>query len=108
MLIMVFLLIRVFAYYQDADMRDISYWSIIGRIDQFLLGMMAGVYYRRRFVEGRPLDGLAIAGTGIVLAVLYGFNQLGGGGINNYLWIFWPKTRTGAFANWLRCRCCCR
>lgn len=90
MLIVVFMLVRVFAYYQHADMRDISYWSIMGRIDQFLLGMLAGVYYRRRFVEGTPLDGLAIAATGIVLVALFGFNQLGGGGSNNYLWIFWP------------------
>ena len=61
LLIGIFLLLRVLAYLLGADMRDISYWSIIGRIDQFLLGMLAGFYYRHRFKQGKELDRLAVA-----------------------------------------------
>lgn len=98
LLIGIFLLLRVLAYLLGADMRDISYWSIIGRIDQFLLGMLAGFYYRHRFKQGKELDRLAVAAVGGVLAVLFGFNQLGGGGINNYLWIFWPTIEGASWA----------
>ena len=101
LLIVVFITIRVIAYFQHADMRDISYWSIIGRIDQFLLGMLAGVYYRSRFRESAQLDMLAIAAAGLVLLLLFAFNQLGGGGSNNYLWIFWPTLEAAAWATFV-------
>jgi peptidoglycan/LPS O-acetylase OafA/YrhL len=89
-LILCFILLRVAAYVQEADMRKVTYWTILGRMDQFLLGMLAGVYYGKKFAASRAMDYLAVAGVGLVLVFLYGFNQLGGGGANNYLWIFWP------------------
>lgn len=96
--IAVFLLIRTIAYYQGADMRDISYWSIIGRIDQFLIGMLAGIFYRTRFQQSSRFDLAAIVGMVLVLGSLFIFNQLGGGGQNNYVWIFWPTFEAGAWA----------
>ncbi len=100
-LILCFVCVRLIAYFQDADMRELSYWSIVGRIDQFLLGMLAGIYYRKKFAASRVLDYLAIAGFGLVLMLLFGFNQLGGGGSNNYLWIFWPTVEASAWAVFL-------
>ncbi len=82
-------------------MRELSYWSIVGRIDQFLLGMLAGIFYRNKFTAGRALDNLAVAAFSFVLLLLYGFNQLGGGGSNNYLWIFWPTLEAAAWALFL-------
>ncbi|MEX0965168.1 MAG: acyltransferase [Pseudohongiellaceae bacterium] len=100
-LVLTFLLLRTAAYFFGADMRNLSYYTIVGRIDQFLIGMLAGIYYRAHFVAGRQLDYLAIAGAGLVLMLLYGFNQLGGGGTNNYLWIFWPTLEATAWAVFL-------
>lgn len=91
------LLVRTGAYFYGADMRELSYWTIVGRLDQFLLGMLAGIYYREAFVAGQRLDYVAIAGAGLVLMLLFGFNQLGGGGANNYLWIFWPTLEATAW-----------
>jgi len=73
----------------------------VGRLDQFLLGMLAGIYYRDYFVAGKRLDYIAIAGAGLVLMLLFGFNQLGGGGVNNHLWIFWPTLEAIAWATFL-------
>ncbi|NKB33549.1 MAG: acyltransferase family protein [Pseudomonadales bacterium] len=98
LLIAVFLLIRVVAYYQGADMRDISYWSILGRIDQFLIGMLAGIYYRNFFRESKQFDLVAITGTVVVLASLFTFNQFGGGGLNNSVWIYWTTLEGAAWA----------
>ncbi|MBM88500.1 MAG: hypothetical protein CMQ41_09015 [Gammaproteobacteria bacterium] len=97
-LIAIFLLLRLVAYYQGIDMRDLSYWSIIGRIDQFLIGMMAGMYYRYYFRESALLDWVAIAGTVVVLAGLFIFNQFGGGRLNNYVWIYWTTLEGAAWA----------
>lgn len=100
-LILVLLVVRTGAYYAGADMRELSYWTIVGRLDQFLLGMLAGIYYRDYFVAGKRLDYIAIAGAGLVLMLLFGFNQLGGGGVNNHLWIFWPTLEAIAWATFL-------
>lgn len=100
-LVVLFLLLRTGAYFAGADMRDLSYYTIVGRIDQFLLGMLAGIYYRSYFVAGKRLDYVAIAGAGLVLLLLFGFNRLGGGALNNYLWIFWPTLEAAAWGVFL-------
>ena len=100
-LILALLVVRTGAYFAGADMRVLSYWTIVGRLDQFLLGMLAGIYYRNCFVAGKRLDYVAIGGAGLVLMLLFGFNQLGGGGANNYLWIFWPTLEAMAWAIFL-------
>lgn len=100
-LVVFFLMLRTGAYFAGADMRDLSYYTIVGRIDQFLLGMLAGIYYRNYFVAGKRLDYIAIAGAGLVLLLLFGFNQLGGGALNNYLWIFWPTLEATAWGIFL-------
>jgi peptidoglycan/LPS O-acetylase OafA/YrhL len=89
-LILGFIATRCIAYFLGADMRELSYWSIIGRIDQFLIGMLTGIFYCNYFEASRRFDYIAIAGTGLILMLLFGFNQLGGGGSNDYLWIIWP------------------
>ena len=96
-----FLFIRFIAYFQDFDMREISYWSIIGRIDQFLIGMLAGIYYRAKFKESIRFDSLAIVGSIIVLGFLFVFNQFGGGGLNNHVWIYWTTIEAGVWAIFL-------
>ena len=100
-LILALLVVRTGAYFAGADMRVLSYWTIVGRLDQFLLGMFTGIYYRTYFVAGKRLDYVAIGGAGLVLMLLFGFNQLGGGGVNNHLWIFWPTLEAMAWAIFL-------
>ena len=97
-LILALLVVRTTAYFAGAGMRELGYWTIVGRLDQFLLGMLAGIYYRNYFVAGKGLDYAAVAGAGLVLLLLFGFNQLGGGGANNYLWVFWPTLEAMAWA----------
>ncbi len=96
-LIALFLALRVLLYFQGADMRDVSYWSIVGRMDQFLLGMLAGLFYRERFQASARFDGLALWGLIAVLGSLTVFNRFGGGGLNNHVWIFWPTIEGAAW-----------
>ena len=60
-------------------MRVLSYWIVVSGLDQFFLGMLADIYYRTYFVAGKRLDYVAIGGAGLLLMLLFGFNQLGGG-----------------------------
>jgi len=101
LLLVLFLVLRIAAYFAGADMRNLSYYTIVGRIDQFTIGMLAGIYYCSYFVAGRRLDYVAIAGTVLVLSLLWGFNRLGGGAVNNYLWIFWPTLEAAGWAVFL-------
>lgn len=100
-LLVLFLGLRLAAYFLGADMRNLSYYTIVGRIDQFMLGMMAGIYYCHFFVAGKRMDYVAVAGSGLVLMLLFVFNRLGGGAVNNYLWIFWPTLEAAAWGVFL-------
>jgi peptidoglycan/LPS O-acetylase OafA/YrhL len=60
-----------------SNLNDLTYFSIAGRIDQFLIGMIAAVVftrYRRRL--GRP--GYVLTAGVAALAMLWTFNQLHG------------------------------
>lgn len=95
------LITRMITFFQVSDMRNLSYWTLLGRLDQFLIGMLAGIYYRRHFQAGPGLDWLGIAATGGVLLLLFVFNQSGGGGSNGWIWIFWTTLEALAWAVFL-------
>jgi peptidoglycan/LPS O-acetylase OafA/YrhL len=77
--IMVLLLMafRAIATTLGANIRDVSYLTIVGRLDQFLIGMVLGAWWRDRpTAEGR-LMWLPL--TIFVWSVaLWGFNRMGG------------------------------
>lgn len=100
-LLLVFLGARLWAWSQDMDMLRVGYWSIVGRMDQFLLGMLAGVYYHHRFKANTRHDVLAAVGAVMVLTGLYVFNQSGGGAQNTVAWVFWPTLDGLAWAIFL-------
>jgi peptidoglycan/LPS O-acetylase OafA/YrhL len=62
---------------QGSNLNDLTYFSIVGRIDQFLIGMVAAVVFTRyRQRLGHPIHVLS-AGAAAV-AMLWTFNQLHG------------------------------
>ncbi len=97
-LILALIATRALLWSADADMLRIGYWSLLGRLDQFLIGMLAGVYYRQRFVVSKARDWQALGGAALVLLLLFAFNRSGGGAQNNYVWIAWPTLEAGAWA----------
>jgi len=72
------LLMRVFAVLAGGNARDIGYMTILGRLDQFLIGMWAAWAFRRwPLSRGR---GALLAAGALVLVVLalWAFNAAGG------------------------------
>jgi len=72
------ILLRVLCIGLGADPRDLSYFTIVGRIDQFLVGMIAAHCYRENFlITKRPLA-LLFATACVIALSLFAFNRLGG------------------------------
>jgi len=73
------LLMRIAAMLAGANSRDLPYWTLVGRMDQFCLGMwFAWAYTERRHWFRHP--GLQLlAAAAAVLLLLFLFNVLGGG-----------------------------
>lgn len=61
-----------------ASALGISYSTIWGRLDQFLIGMIAGYFYVTAFRKGVGFDLLALVSAGGLVAYLFIFNQMGG------------------------------
>ena len=80
--IAVLLLLRLTAVIAGGNARDISYLQIVGRLDQFLLGMWAAWCWRQRPLTPKAGAALAALALAAILCAAWGFNVLGG----------WPTT----------------
>ena len=98
--LLVFLaLVRAMVWYspQAGLLRTVSYWSILGRLDQFMLGMLGGCLYcgRARWSLPSWLKHWALApiAFAVPLWLIYWFNQMGGFQDlpeSSPVWIWWP------------------
>ena len=80
--IAVLLLLRWAAVIGGGNAREISYMQILGRLDQFLLGMWVAWFRHTRPLSARAGGALATVALVAVVLALWGFNAQGG----------WPTT----------------
>lgn len=85
LLIAAALLLRVMMLQAGGELYQMTYLSLVGRMDQFLIGILAGVIYRDYFKFGRTWDFLSLISFILICWALYLFNQGGG----------WPGFRAG-------------
>lgn len=98
LLLFVFFVFRTLAWTQSAEhsVQDVSYWTIFGRIDQFLLGMLAAKMYRRVKLQGATSFLLSFGALLGIMYVFHLFNQWGGfyqdakGHSTGALWLVMP------------------
>jgi peptidoglycan/LPS O-acetylase OafA/YrhL len=87
------LIARGLAYLQRGSVMDLSYGSIFGRLDQLIIGMAAGVVYRRNPQRFRNPLWLVLGAT-IALTYHQLFESFGG--LSDFVndrsayWVFWP------------------
>ena len=94
------LLIRVLFYQARGEIQTLSYWTIVGRIDQFLLGMIA--YQFRGLITERH----AFAVSSLALFAMFYWHFDSQGGFFTYpsfpsrsaIWIFLPTIEGLAYA----------
>lgn len=92
-ILIISILFRIISYLLNANIRDVSYNTIIGRIDQFVIGMIiakifnvvqANLLYKKYFKI------FLIPSTIMVFLSLFIFNKLGGWPIISFWKLIWP------------------
>lgn len=90
---------RWLAFQNGADPREISYWTLAGRLDQLLLGMLAGYYYRS--LNRKLLRWLLLPASLIVLGSLFFLNRKLGGWQSStpikLVWVTWEGAMWAGF-----------
>lgn len=104
--LMIFL--KFWIFHMKGTVREVSYMTLIGRLDQFLIGMIfAHFMSRNKEALQNPLH--LILSAAIVLTVMFVFNLLGGyfGTPHLGIWVVWPAIEAamwGYFAcSYIRC-----
>jgi peptidoglycan/LPS O-acetylase OafA/YrhL len=94
------MLLRIYLYYRLGEIQSLSYFTIVGRIDQFLLGI-AACQYRAKFVKKHVL----VALIALLFGTFYyefdlqgGFYNNPGYPSNNPLWILMPTVEGMSYA----------
>ena len=89
-LLAVLLLFRGFAALLGGNARDLAYMTIVGRLDQFLIGMWAAWLFRTHPLSPRQGAVLATLALLAMVAALACFNALGGWPTTPAWKIAWP------------------
>jgi peptidoglycan/LPS O-acetylase OafA/YrhL len=69
---------RIYCVLGGANPRDISYFSLVGRIDQFLIGLLVAQGVRRGWFPVSVGLPVLLAAAAVILVSLFVFNRLGG------------------------------
>jgi peptidoglycan/LPS O-acetylase OafA/YrhL len=89
--LLVTLLFRCLHFFTYDRVAGIGYWTIVGRLDQFVIGMATAIVYRRLEAHKRALRWMFPGAVAVVLACLEWFNGEGGFPGDNWHRIFWPS-----------------
>jgi peptidoglycan/LPS O-acetylase OafA/YrhL len=97
-LIALALVMRYVSVINGADPRHLSYWTIVGRIDQFVLGILLGLHHRPSISSLRArLTMLAVCGTAAI-GMLFAFHLAGGNPLVATWKIGWPTLEAAVWA----------
>ena len=99
-IMLVFLVMRALAFSEGANIRDLSYWTIIGRMDQFLIGMCLAVIYKREKLKEFRKTALILFSFILMLIFYtsYWLNQHGGWQDSSWWKMFWPSIEGSLWA----------
>lgn len=79
---------RGVAYLNGADFRDLGYWTILGRLDQFIVGIAAGLSFRK--LSPTLKRWLFLPALACALGSLFWLNRLGGWPVSTPFKTVWP------------------
>ncbi|WDY59858.1 acyltransferase family protein [Pseudomonas sp. PSKL.D1] len=89
-IICVAVLLRVVAYGNGASPRELSYWHLAGRIDQFMLGMAAAVALKKLAHHRAALVAVLAFSSVAIVSMLFLLN-INGGWYSDSVWkLFYP------------------
>ncbi len=91
---------KLLVYWASGSVRELSYQTLFGRLDQFIVGMLAGWYYLR--YEQRLRNPLFLILSGVtIISTLMLFHFKGGfwGSGNRIIWVVWPLLESLAWCS---------
>jgi peptidoglycan/LPS O-acetylase OafA/YrhL len=88
---------RVLGYMQGLDVTDGVFNQVIGRLDQFMIGMLAGWFYSRNRSLGSLRHLVALA-PGLILVDAFLVNRLGGLHADHWLKVLTPTLEGAVWA----------
>jgi len=106
------LVVRLLVWASTGTVQMLAYGSVFGRLDQFLIGLMAGRLYRcRSDLLGNPA--WLVLACAVELFTIWGFDRLGGFYGNGHpskspIWIGWPPVEALSWAFVLLAYVSCR
>jgi peptidoglycan/LPS O-acetylase OafA/YrhL len=86
----------------QTDLTEVAYWTIIGRIDEFLIGMGAAALWRHSLSTAKTERYLPLA-IFAVLAALWTYNYLGGVTVHVWWKAVWPTAEGLMWAAFIVC-----
>ncbi|WP_048745854.1 acyltransferase [Paenibacillus sp. P22] len=92
LLIVVAIVFRTLAMLFGSNIRELSYWTIVGRIDQFIIGMLAAKVFIELKLSRKSWFLIFCASAVLVITELFAFNRLGGWQISANWKVIWPTT----------------
>jgi peptidoglycan/LPS O-acetylase OafA/YrhL len=97
--IAVALTLRILAVLSEgANAQQISYWTVLGRIDQFCIGMIAARLYLLRGWRERTRPWMVVPAATAVVTLLWLFNHVGGWPANGAWKLLWPDVEGAVWA----------
>lgn len=82
---------RLLATLGTTPMKYLSYLTVLGRMDQFLIGMLIGALYLRRQEWVQRMRFALPVTTFLIFAIIRWFHTSGGyPGVTPTIWYFWP------------------
>jgi peptidoglycan/LPS O-acetylase OafA/YrhL len=97
-LIALALVMRYISVINGANPRQLSYWTIVGRIDQFVLGILLGLHYRPSISSFRARLLTLVLCALTVIAMLFAFHLVEGNPLVATWKIAWPSLEAAVWA----------
>lgn len=103
LLLLLFMVLRLLGLILGANTREFSYGTILGRMDQFIFGMLVALLFQtRKLGWTAALLGLVGSAAGLAIALTV-FHQLGGYPVVAWYKILWPTIEGLLWAAFIYC-----
>lgn len=96
--IALFVLLRGWASLQTGSIQPLAYWTLLGRMDQFVIGMLLAHIHHCSRLTPRLRSLLVVPAVAALLGWEYWFNHSGGWPVNDRNRILWPLAEGLAYA----------
>jgi peptidoglycan/LPS O-acetylase OafA/YrhL len=91
-------LLRLAGLGLNADLKNLTYWTTLGHVEQFLAGAYAAWWMRNHATYGRGTKLAAVVVPLAIVTILYGFYRAGGFDCNRWWRIFFPSVEAAMWS----------